>query len=325
MPVIGFLNATSPDTVRGSTARISPGPEGTGYIEGENVAIEYRWAENQIDRLPALAADLARRQVAVIVTVAGRRLRGQGGDHDDSYCLRHCRRPGHGRPRRQPRPAGRQPDRYQFFQYRGWRKAAGAAARAGARSRSCGCARQSDRCPRYRDHVERHGTGCARHGAANPGAQRQHQPRDQCGLLNIRAQRSPTPSSSRADPFFTSRRIQLAILAARHAVPATFASREYAEAGGLMSYGTNFADTYRQVGVYTGRILKGAKPADLPVVQSTKFELVINAETARALGLDSAADAARPRRRGDRMKRGASSSRCSAARRRRGRWRRARR
>ena len=87
------------------------------------------------------------------------------------------------------------------------------------------------------------------------------------------------------DPFFLSRRIQLAIQAARHAVPATFASREYAEAGGLMSYGTNFVDTYRQMGVYTGRVLQGAKPADLPVVQSSKFELVINAETARALGL----------------------------------------
>ena len=125
-----------------------------------------------------------------------------------------------------------------------------------------------------------------------------------------------------ADPFFNSRRVQLVHLATLHKVPTTYSQRQYPEIGGLMSYGTDVTDAYRQVGVYVGRILKGAKPSDLPVVQATKFELVINISIARMLGLDRAANAARHRRRGDRMNKRAFITLLGGAAATRGRWRR---
>ena len=121
----------------------------------------------------------------------------------------------------------------------------------------------------------RRGGSSTHHGAANPNLQRQHRPRNQCGLRSIARERADALFIV-GDPYFTIRRVQFANLAARHGIPASYVAREFPEAGGLMSYGTDIMDTYRQVGVYAGRILKGAKPADLPVVQASKFEFVIN-------------------------------------------------
>ena len=277
MPVIGFLSATSPETNADRLRAFRQGLKETGYVEGENVTIEYRWAENQIDRLPALAADLVRRQVAVIAAT---------GDA-----------PARWRPRRQPR---RFPSSSSSAKTRSSSvlspASLGQAATSpvsifllgelvakrlellrelvpGAVALPCSSTRPVLRLPKRRCRAWKQ-------LRAAMGLQIQ--------VLNASTSREidaafATLARERPDALFVgptlpfhSRRVQLATLAARHAIPATFSLREYAEAGGLMSYGANLTDAFRQVGVYTGRILKGAKPADLPVVQATKFELVIN-------------------------------------------------
>jgi len=286
MPVVGFLNATSPDEFADRLRGFHRGLKETGYVEGENVSIEYRWADNQLDRLPALAAELVRRQVAVIVSGAGPTVPFAAKAATTTIPIVFV--------------APEDPVRLGLVD---------SLARPGGNLTGInffGSELVAKRLELLRELVP----GTARVAvlvnlayAANTevtlrdveaGA---HAIGLQIQVLNASSSREidaafatfgrerPDALLVGPDPFFTSRRVQLILMAARHAIPAIYSGRQYPEIGGLMSYGASIADAYRQVGAYTGRILKGAKPADLPVIQSTKFELVINHQTARMLGL----------------------------------------
>ena len=267
------------------------------------MAIEYRWAEGQYDRLPALAADLVRRQVAVIAATGPHLRRWRPRRRPRRFRLSsYRRRPGRSWSRRQPEPTGRQRHGRDPVERRSRAEAAGAAARIDPRGdRSLPCS--STRPIPHAETLSRDLQAAARTLGLQLHVLHASTERDFDTVFATLVQLRAGALVIGSDPFFNSRSEQLAALALRHAVPAIYQFREFAAAGGLMSYGGSFTDTYRLVGVYTGRILKGEKPADLPVQQSTKVELIINLKTAKALGLDSAADAARPRRRGDRMKR----------------------
>ena len=287
MPVIGFLSPTSSDAMAERLRGFRQGLKDTGYVEGENVAIEYRWAENQFDRLPALAADLVRRRVAVIAAAGGNAAAFAAKAAtttipivfivgEDPVKL--------GLVASLARPGGNLTG-INFFTSELAAKRLELAARVGAGSHSRCRARQSDnrrmpipRCETWKRRL-------APSGLQIQVSQRQHQPRDRCGLRNALCASGPTPFSSASTLSSTAGASNWSTWRRAMRSPRRIPVRDFAEAGGLMSYGANIADAYRQVGVYAGRILKGAKPADLPVVQSNKFELVINAETARMLGL----------------------------------------
>jgi putative ABC transport system substrate-binding protein len=288
MPVIGFLNSTSFEPNADRVRAFHRGLGEAGYLEGRNVAIEYRWANNELDRLPELAADLVRRRVAIIVAVpASSVLPAKAatsttpivfGVGEDPVSL--------GLVTSLARPGGNLTG-VNFFVGELGSKQLGllhelipAAARVGlvVDPRASGTERA---------------TKDVTAAASVMGLQIDvFHARDSREIESVFA----TLVRNKLDAllvgpsaFFATRRVQLAILAARHAIPAVYNVREFAEAGGLMSYGTSQTETYRQIGIYTGKILGGAKPADLPVIQSTKFELVLNLPTARALGLNVSA------------------------------------
>ncbi len=285
MPVIGFLNSTTPDLERLRPFR--QGLKEAGYVEGENVAIEYRWAENQNDRLPALAAELVRRKVAVIVATGGTLPAVSAkaatttipivfGIGDDPVRL--------GLVASLAQPGGNATG-INFFlgeltakRLEVLRELVPAAARVAVLVNPSNAGRTESTIRAAEAAAHAMGLQIKIVGASTSGE-------IHAAFENLATER-PDALFVGPDPFFTIRRVQLATLAARHGLPASYASRDNVEVGGLMSYGTNINDAFRQTGVYTGRILNGEKPADLPVVQSVKFELVINLPTAKALGLE---------------------------------------
>jgi len=286
MPVVGFLNATSPDGFTERLTAFRQGLKDTGYVEGENVAIEYRWAEGQMERLPALAADLVRRQVTVIAaTTTPAALAAKaattaipivfevGSDPVRLGLVASLNRPGGNVTGVTQLTQEIAPKRLELL-----RELVPGAVRVAVLVNPATDVANAESVVRDVDAAAR--AKGAQIQVFNASTSREI---DAAFAALVRERLDALFVSG--DGFFNSRRVQLVHLATRHAVPTTYAARDYPAVGGLMSYGTSITDTYRQTGVYAGRILKGAKPADLPVTQATKFELVINHQTARTLGL----------------------------------------
>ena len=282
MPVIGFLSAASSDTNADRMREFRQGLKDTGYVEGENVAIEYRWAEG-FDRLPALAAELVRRQVAVIAAVGNSAaVAAKAATATIPVVFSVAEDPVKlGLVASLARPGGNLTG-INFFnaeltakRLELLREMVPAATRVAVLVSPHNASSEST----VRD------TAAA---ARAMGLQVQVLNADTSGEIDAAFALARERSDALfvdPNPFFNDRRVQLANTAAYHRVPATYSNRELAEAGGLMSYGSDITDTYRQLGIYAGRILKGTKPADMPVIQASKFELVINAQTARMLNL----------------------------------------
>jgi putative ABC transport system substrate-binding protein len=286
MPVIGFVNPQSPDGHAGRLRGFRQGLKESGFVEGENVAIEYRWAEGQFDRLPALAAELVRRQVAAIVATGGPAtpMAAKAATTTIPIVFLAAEDPvGVGLVASLAHPGGNLTG-INFL------NSELAAKRLGLlRELVPGAARVAVLVnPANAVNAEttlRDAQAAARAMGLQIRVLNASTSREINAAFASLGRERPDALFVGGDGLFNSRCVQLVNLASRHAVPATYADRLMTEAGGLMSYGSDIADAWRQVGVYAGRILKGAKPGDLPVVQASKFELVINAETARMLGL----------------------------------------
>jgi putative ABC transport system substrate-binding protein len=285
MPVIGFLHPTSPDAFPDRLRAFRQGLKEAGYVEGENVMIRYRFGENQIDRLSAMAGDLVTSRVAVITAAnSPPALAAKAATTTIPIVFITPEDPVRlGLVTSLAKPGGN---------LTGINLLSGELA--------------AKRLELLRQLVPRAARVAVLVNPANPSTTdttlRDVEAAARSMGLQMEVLKASTSHEIDAafakfaperwdilfvggDPFFTSRRVQLAVLAAHYSIPSTSGTREIAEAGGLMSYGASIPDGWREAGAYVGRILKGARPADLPVVQSTKFELVINAQTAKTLGL----------------------------------------
>jgi putative ABC transport system substrate-binding protein len=285
MPVIGFLSGQSPDT---SAHLVAAFPNEIGYKEGQNVAVEYRWALGQVDRLPALAADLVGRKVAVIAATAGggtaASLAAKAATATTPIVFTSGVDPVKiGLVASLNRPGGNATGI-------AWLSLALDAKRMGLLHelvpRVTAVAvllnptfpDAADQLSKVQDAARTIGKSITILNARNI--------REIDVAFQTLVQMRTGALLVGTDPFLLSRREQLVALAARHGIAAIYDGRDFTEAGGLMSYGASFPDAVRQVGIYTGRILKGERPADLPVLQPTKFEFLINLKTAKALGLE---------------------------------------
>ena len=282
MPVIGFLGVNSPGPTAPSVTAFHQGLSETGYVEGQNVTVEYRWAEGRYDRLPALAADLVGRGVDVIATSgAGARAAKNAtstisivaivGDPGATGLYASLARPGGNLTGFSILVAELMPKRLELISE--------LVPQAGLialllNPNNANAARD------IKDMQEAARAKGVQLHILKAGAEGEFEP-----AFDSLVQQHAGALVVGADPFLNSRREELVALAARHAVPAIYEWRESVVAGGLISYGPSLTGIWREIGVYAGKILKGAKPADLPVQQPTTFELVVNLNTAKALGL----------------------------------------
>jgi putative tryptophan/tyrosine transport system substrate-binding protein len=286
MPVIGFMHSASAERRRGQVVAFRQGLNEMGFIEGRNVAIEYRWAEDQYERLPQLAADLIRRRVAVIAATGNvaSALAAKSATSVVPIVFSTSGDPvRHGLVASFSRPGGNVTGvtdmsvELEAKQLGLLRELLPDAARVAVLV--------NPNSPQTESIITGVETAASAIGLKMEVLTASNNRDIDTAFSNL-TQKQISGLLVGVDSLFLSRRLQLAMQAVRHSVPTVFHTREDAEVGGLMSYGPNNTDQYRHVGVYTGRILKGAKPADMPVQRPTKFELVINLQTAKVIGID---------------------------------------